>query len=130
MATTSEAVRLGEIGQIALTVDDLAGARAFYQDVLGMPFLFNAGTMAFFQCGGVRLLLGEGKPATENGTIVYFRVADLPALHAALVAKGVRFVQEPQLVARMQDHDLWLAFLKDPAGNTLGLMREVTGGPA
>jgi methylmalonyl-CoA/ethylmalonyl-CoA epimerase len=118
---------LGEIGQIALTVRDLDEARRFYRDVLGMKFLFDAGTMAFFQCGTVRLLLGAGEPsAGASGTIVYFRVPDLEDTAAALRQRGVVFQQEPHLVARMKSHDLWLAFLNDPAGNTLGLMSERT----
>lgn len=130
---TSEAVHLEEIGQIAVTVANLEEAKAFYRDVLGMRFLFDAGTMAFFQCGTVRLLIGAsepgagGKPAAGmDGTILYFRVTDIQAVHAALRGKGVAFVQGPHLVARMKSHDLWLAFLKDPAGNALGLMEERT----
>lgn len=132
-ATTTAAVHLEEIGQIALTVANLDEARVFYRDALGIKFLFDAGTMAFFQCGTVRLLIGTGEaPVGTSGTILYFRVADLQAVHAALQAKGAAFTQEPHLVARMKSHDLWMAFLKDPSGNTLGLMSEVQrqGDPA
>jgi methylmalonyl-CoA/ethylmalonyl-CoA epimerase len=124
---SSAAVHLEDIGQIALTVGNLEEARAFYRDVVGMKFLFDAGTMAFFQCGTVRLLIGTGdQQAGTNGTILYFRVPDIHSTCAALQDKGVVFMQEPHLVARMKSHDLWLAFLKDPAGNTLGLMSELT----
>ena len=120
------AVHLDEIGQIALTVRDLAESKRFYQDVLGMKFLFDAGTMAFFQCGSIRLMIGLAeKPVTPAGTILYFRVAEIQAVAAALKASGVEFVQEPQFVAKMPDHDLWIGFLKDPSENTLGLMSEV-----
>lgn len=124
-------VHLLDVTQIAFTVPDLAEAKAFYQDILELKFLFDAGTMAFFQCGAVRLMLDEAssegdKPATSNGTIVYFRVADLGATARLLESRGASFVQQPHLVARMKSHDLWLAFLKDPAGNTLGLVSEVT----
>ena len=82
--------------------------------------------MAFFQCGSVRLMIGEGeKPSISEGTIVYFSVADLEATAQLLESRGTSFVQKPHLVARMKSHDLWMAFLKDPAGNTLGLMSEV-----
>ena len=117
-------VHLNDIGQIALTVQNLEEARHFYQNVLGMQFLFDAGQMAFFQCGTVRLMLGISETPAAGGTILYFRVSDLQAVHIALKNKGVSFLQEPHLVARMKSHDLWLAFLKDPAGNTLGLMSE------
>jgi methylmalonyl-CoA/ethylmalonyl-CoA epimerase len=121
-----QAISLDEIGQIALTVTDLPEAKAFYQNILGMRFLFDAGTMAFFQCGTVRLLIGTSdKPTAPGGTILYFRVADIHAAHAALRQSGVSFVQEPHLVARMKSHDLWLAFLNDPSGNALALMSEL-----
>jgi methylmalonyl-CoA/ethylmalonyl-CoA epimerase len=120
-------VQLNEIGQIALTVENLAEAKAFYQDVLGMRFLFDAGTMSFFQCGSVRLMIGASeKQADRGGTILYFRVPEIRQAHGTLVANGVAFVQEPHLVARMKSHDLWLAFFRDPAGNTLALMSEET----
>jgi len=132
-AATTPAIHLDEIGQIALTVDDLDQACAFYRDTLGMKFLFDAGTMTFFQCGSIRLLIGTGEPSAATGanhtpmspTILYFRVPDIRAVHSTLVAQGVNFLQEPHLVARMKSHDLWIAFLKDPAGNTLGLMSEI-----
>jgi len=126
--TSEVAVQLGEIGQIAVTVTDLEAAKTFYRDVLGMRHLFDAGTMAFFQCGTVRLLIGAGEPGKQaagmDGTILYYRVADIEGVHAALKGRGVQFVQEPHLVARMKSHDLWLAFLKDPSGNALALMEE------
>ena len=126
MESNDGGVHLEEIGQIALTVGNLEEAKAFYRDILGMKFLFDAGTMAFFQCGSVRLLVGAGdQQAVTSGTIVYFRVPDIESASAALKEKGVVFMQEPHLVARMKSHDLWLAFVKDPAGNTLGLMSEL-----
>jgi methylmalonyl-CoA/ethylmalonyl-CoA epimerase len=126
MENSTQAVHLDQIAQIALTVTNLAEAKAFYQDVLGMQFLFETGSMAFFQCGSVRLLLGTSdKPFNPEGTVVYFRIAHIEPACAALKSQGVAFVQEPHLVARMKSHDLWLAFLKDPAGNPIGLMSEV-----
>jgi methylmalonyl-CoA/ethylmalonyl-CoA epimerase len=123
MTSETVSVHLDEIGQIAVTVGNLEEAKIFYRDVLGMKFLFDAGTMAFFQCGMVRLLVGQGEPA-GGGTILYYRVEDIEGVHAAYRDKGLEFVQGPHLVARMKSHDLWLAFLKDPSGNTLALMEE------
>jgi methylmalonyl-CoA/ethylmalonyl-CoA epimerase len=125
--TTNPAVQLHEIGQIALTVTNLDDARAFYRDILGMQFLFDAGAMIFFQCGSVRLLLGTGEnhAAPGGGTVLYFRVPDIQAACTALREKGVGFSQEPHLVARMKSHDLWLAIFNDPAGNALALMSEI-----
>ncbi len=136
MATESEvvttaAVHLDSIGQIALTVRDLAEAKRFYGETLGMKFLFDAGTMAFFQCGSVRLLIGQAeKPVTPeqnsgSGTILYFRVEEIDAVCSALKAQGVELMQDAHLIAKMPDHDLWMAFVKDPSGNVLGLMSEV-----
>lgn len=83
--TTPAAVHLDQIGQIAVTVDDLALARNFYQNVLGMKFLFDAGSMCFFQCGGIRLMIGlPGKPEPRGGTILYFKVQNIQSIHAAL----------------------------------------------
>jgi len=130
MDTTGQGVALNEIGQVALTVHDLSEAKEFYRDVFGMRFLFDAGTMAFFQCGTVRLMIGAADNHTpQAGTIVYFRVLDIHQVCTALKQKAVAFLQEPHLVARMKTHDLWLAFIKDPAGNTLGLMSEVNRPP-
>lgn len=124
--TKRQSVQLDEIGQIALTVRDLARAKDFYQNTLGMKFLFDAGTMAFFQCGTIRLMIGLGEETVSiGGTILYFKVEDIEAIHHVLMGRGVGFVQPPHLVARMPSHDLWMAFLKDTEGNTLGLMSEV-----
>ena len=120
-------VKVKGIGQIALRVTDLANAKAFYGEVLGLPFLFDAGTMAFYQCGEVRLMLGTAEPGTDGpvgGTIVYFKVAGIEAVCAELKSSGLEFVQDAHRVARMPDHELWMAFLKDPDGNVVGLMEE------
>lgn len=119
-------VHLSEIGQIAITVQDLQRAKDFYQNTLGMQFLFEAGAMAFFQCGAIRLMLGtSGKSAPSEGTILYFQVADIHGVHSALKDRGVPIVQKPHVAARMKSHDLWLSFLRDPDGNTLALMSEI-----
>lgn len=118
---------LESIGQIAVNVQDTARARAFYRDVLGLKHLFDAGpSLAFFQCGGVRLMLSppSGREHDHPGSIIYYKVADLAATHAAMAAKGAAFEQAPHLVATMPDHELWMAFLRDSEGNLLALMEE------
>lgn len=125
----ADLVHLDDIGQIAVTVSDLARSKHFYQNVLGFKFLFDAGPMAFFQCGKIRFAIGTSpKPAAPGGTILYFRVADIQKTHELLTAKGIEFVQKPHLVAKMPDHDLWLAFLEDPDKNPIGLMCEMAHG--
>ena len=120
---------LGPLGQIALPTRDADRAQAFYRDVLGLPFLFRYGKLLFFECGGVRLLVdglveGEVRPAG----CLYFRTDDIEEAHAALRARNVAFDGPPQLIAKMPDHDLWMAFFKDPDGNQLALMEERFGG--
>jgi methylmalonyl-CoA/ethylmalonyl-CoA epimerase len=122
----TNAVHLDTIGQIAVTVSNLERSRSFYWNVLGMKFLFDAGNMSFFQCGAIRFMIGTAsRPVHPGGTIIYFRVADIHAAHAALSAKGVEFIEKPHLVARMPEHDLWMAFLADPDQNPIGLMCEM-----
>jgi catechol 2,3-dioxygenase-like lactoylglutathione lyase family enzyme len=121
---------LAGIGQIALTVRDLQRATGFYRETLGLPFLFDVpGRMSFFDCGGVRLMLGlsEGPEAAvhPSGTILYFRVNDIERTHRILEARGVEFVSPPHRVAELETHDLWLAFFPDPDGTVLALMSEV-----
>jgi methylmalonyl-CoA/ethylmalonyl-CoA epimerase len=117
---------LGRIGQIAINVQDVARATAFYRDVLGMRFLFAPPNLAFFDCGGVRLMLttAERPDLDHKASILYYRVADIEAAHAALLARGVRFESGPHLVARLPDHELWLADLYDSEENLLALMAE------
>jgi len=118
---------INQVGQIAIPVADLERAIVFYRDVLGLRFLFQAPPgLAFFDCGGVRLMLDVPAREQENqyASIVYYKVDDLPAAFETLKAHGVQFEQEPELVAPMPDHELWMAFLKDPDGNMLGLMWE------
>lgn len=119
-------VNLEKIGQVAITVDDLARAKDFYQNALGMKFLFEAGHLAFFKCGDIRLMLTTPeKPAPRGGTILYYNVADIHATCNALRHRGVSFIDEPHLIAKMPDHDLWMVFLKDTEDNTIGVMCEM-----
>lgn len=118
---------LGRIGQIAVPVTDIERAIAFYRDVLGMRFLFSAPPgLGFFDCAGVRLMLDA--PAAEQagqGSVIYYSVDDLDAAFEALSGRGVVFEAKPHLIAKMPDHELWMAFLRDPDGNLLAMMSEV-----
>ena len=118
---------LSTIGQIAMNAHDITRATAFYRDVLGLPFLFSAGTMSFFDCQGVRLMLGvPSAPEYDHpGSVLYFKVGDINTTQAELQGRGVRFKGVPHLVARMPDHELWMAFFDDSEGNTLALMSEI-----
>ena len=105
--------RLSEIGQIAITVSDVDSALTFYRDALGLPFLFRAGpNLAFLAAGGVRIMLSTPQGAGQVGhnSILYFKVADIGAVHAAVVGRGAANEREPQLAAKMPDHELWTGF--------------------
>ncbi len=125
--TRSGGFGLGPIGQIAVNVKNLERAVAFYRDVLGMRPLFQAPNLAFFDCAGVRLMLSPPeKPEFDHpGSIIYYKVDDIGNAHAALRERGAAFEGDPHVVARMPDHDLWMAFCRDSEGNLLALMSEV-----
>ncbi|HEY2859946.1 MAG TPA: VOC family protein [Terracidiphilus sp.] len=124
--TPEAVVHFEKIGQIAITVSDVARSRDFYLNTLGMRFLFDAGHLTFFQCGDIRLMISEAEnPGPRGGTILYFRVEDIFAVYGHLERQGVEFLEAPHLIAKMPDHDLWMAFLRDPDANVLGVMSEV-----
>ena len=121
---------LSDIAQIGLTVSDLEKAVAFYRDTLGLKHLFDAPpSMAFFAAGNVRLMLSRPeKPDSPRFTCaLYFKVPDIHAARDALAARGVVFEAEPHCLAKMPDHELWMAFLRDPDSNLLALMCEKRG---
>ena len=127
MTEPAEEFSLSSIGQISINVHDVKRATEFYRDTLGMKFLFDAGNMAFFDCGGVRLFLSTpDKPEFDHPTsFIYYRVADIQRSCEILRSRGITFEQEPTFVARLKDHDLWMAFFRDPDNNPLVLMSEV-----
>jgi methylmalonyl-CoA/ethylmalonyl-CoA epimerase len=118
---------LGQIGQVSLCVRDLERATAFYRDVLGMRHLLAGPKMSFFDCGGVRLVLGVKESASpeQSSSILYFKVEDIQSAYDRLSTRGVRFENEPMRLANMASFDLWMAFFRDSEGNLMGLMCEV-----
>jgi methylmalonyl-CoA/ethylmalonyl-CoA epimerase len=130
MHIPSSAASLGSIGQIAINVEDTDRAVRFYRDRLGLRLLFEAPPkMAFFDCGGVRLMLSPPDSAAFDhpSSVLYFRVDDIRMAHRELSTAGVHFIDEPHLVARLPDHELWMTFFRDSEGNTLALMAELRG---
>jgi methylmalonyl-CoA/ethylmalonyl-CoA epimerase len=122
---------INRIGQIALTVSNLERAIAFYRDTLGLKFLFQAPPgLAFFMCGDVRLMLAhpEKEQPAKMASVIYYLVDDIKAEFKALRDKGAKAEGEPHLIARMPDHELWMAFFRDPDDNMLALMSEVRNG--
>src|ERR1035437_6830132 len=121
-------IGITHLGQIALNAKDVERAAAFYQDKMGLKLLFKAPPgLAFFDCGGVRLMLTlPEKPEFDHqGSVLYFAVPDIQAAYARMKENGVRFEDEPHLIARMPDHDLWMVFFRDSEANLMGLMSEV-----
>jgi len=117
---------LARIGQIAVTVTDTDRAILFYRDALGLPLLFQVPNMAFFDCGGIRLMLGPAEKSGEAfSSVIYYKVDEIQQAFQILSSRGVPFEAKPHLIAKMPDHDLWMAFFRDPDRNLLALMCEL-----
>ena len=127
MGAAAAAFGLHRIGQIAVTAHDLERAVRFYRDTLSMPFLFQVPNMAFFDCDGIRLMLGvPSEPSFDHpASIIYYRVDDIGAAHATLVGRGVAFDSAPHHVAKLETFDLYLAFFRDSENNVVALLSEV-----
>ena len=123
--STAAPFGLSTIGQIALTVRDSARSVAFCRDVLGMKLLFEMPGMGFFDCNGIRLMLSGSETGETYSTIVYFKVPDIQVAYETLRGREVAFDREPHMIARMPEHELWMAFFRDPDCNLLALMTEV-----
>ncbi len=127
MTAPAGRLEISGIGQIAINVQDIPRAVAFYRDKLGMKFLYEFPGLAFFDCGGVRLMFSRTeKPEFDHpASLIYYRVGDINEAARALEACGVKLEHEPRIIAKMPDHDLWMCFVRDTEGNLVGLMNEV-----
>jgi predicted enzyme related to lactoylglutathione lyase len=119
--------KIEAIGQIAITVSNVATAKQFYTEILGLTVLFDAGpNLSFLAVGSIRLMLttpqGSGEPGRNS--ILYFKTQGLDDLYQSIVTRGAQAEREPKLTAKMPDHELWIAFVRDPDGNLVGLMEE------
>ena len=116
------------IGQIAINVQDLQRAVAFYRDKLGLKLLYEFPGLAFFDCGGVRLMLSRAeKPEFDHpASIIYYRVGDIDAASRSLEKAGLTLEHQPRVIAEMPDHNLWMSFVRDSEGNLVGFMSEVS----
>ncbi len=120
---------LNPIGQIAVPVRDIDRAVVFYRDVLKMKFLFQAPPgLGFFDCKGIRLMLDTAaKDSAGKASVIYYLVTDIQIAFETLSSRGVAFESKPHFIAKMPDHELWMAFFRDPDGNLLALMCEIVG---
>lgn len=113
------------IGQIAIVCKDVARARVFYRDTLGLNHVFDAGpSLSFFDAGGTRLMLSVAEGEARGTSALYFLVSDIESVQRELVERGVRFFGEPHIVAKLPDHELWLAEFRDSEDNVMALMEE------
>lgn len=119
--------KLAEIRQIAITVSDVTASLSFYRDVLGLQFLFRPNPeLAFLDAGRVRIMLTtpQGAGRVGHNSVLYFTVNDIAEAHEAIVLRGARDERRPEMTAKMEDHELWASFVRDPDGNLVGLMEE------
>ncbi|HSU97852.1 MAG TPA: VOC family protein [Gemmatimonadaceae bacterium] len=129
MDTSTQPWAIQRVGQIAINVHDVGSATSFYRDVLGMKFLFAAPPgLAFFDCGGTRLMLTtpESPEHDHRSSVIYYVVPNIADAYRALSERGVSFEDKPHVVARLEKVEIWMTFLKDPDGNLLALMCEVS----
>jgi methylmalonyl-CoA/ethylmalonyl-CoA epimerase len=124
------AVSLSRIKQIALPVNSIEKAKAFYKDVLGLRHLFDAPpALSFFDCGGVRLMLAgpeaQGKDGDTQHAVLFYDVSDIKTAYAQIKAAGAPSLAEPHVIARMNGRAVWIAELSDGQGNNVSLMSEV-----
>lgn len=124
--TMEQNLKLGPIGQIARSVGDIHASETWYRHVLGLPHLYTFGTLAFFDCGGTRLMLSQESAAAKE-SILYLRVADIAGAHAGLAARGVKFTHAPHMIHRHADGtEEWMAFFEDPDGRPMALMCQIS----
>jgi len=116
---------LGPLAQIARTVRDIKESEAWYRGTLGLPHLYTFGSLAFFDCGGTRLMLSaQEKPAPES--ILYLRVEDIRTAYDLLRSRGIEFMDAPHLIHRHADGtEEWMAHFQDPEGRPLAIMSQV-----
>ena len=121
------ATRLGPLGQIARSVKDIKESESWYRDALGLQHLYTFGSLAFFDCGGTRLMLTqESATSSAAESVLYFRVSDIQQSHEQLERSGVVFIGVPHMIHRHADGmEEWMAFFKDPEGRTLAIMSQV-----
>jgi len=115
---------LSGICQIALASADPLKLVAFYRDTLGLPVLFEASGMTFFQSGATRLMIGAAQPGQSVGgdAVIYFEPHDWSAAEARLEAAGIDFLHPAQPLQQAPGRELMLRAFRDPEGHTLAIM--------
>jgi len=122
-------LEIGPIGQVSRSVSDIHSAERWYGGTLGLRHLYTFGNLAFFDCGGTRLLLTQGDTPSTAESLLYFRVSRIQQAHEALKGRGIEFINAPHMVHRHADGtEEWMAFFKDPEGRPLAIMSQVKDG--
>lgn len=122
-------VILTAVGQIARSVSNIEASAKWYREVLALPHLYTYGTLAFFDCGGTRLMLSQEGGGAAKESILYLRVADIAAAHETLAGRGVKFTHAPHMIHRHADGtEEWMAFFEDPDGRPLAIMAQAVPG--
>ena len=119
---------ISKIGQLAITVSDVEQALGFYRDILGLEFLFSPSeNLAFLKCGETRLMLSTPQGSGEVGknSIAYFYVDNIVDFYQQRVSNGEIVEREPALAAQMNDHELWIGFVRDSDKNLVAVMEEI-----
>jgi predicted enzyme related to lactoylglutathione lyase len=94
--------------------------------VLGIPHPYTFGKLAFFDCGGTRLILSQEAQASSGESMIYLRVADIAKAHDELKSCGVEFINAPHMIHKhAEGTEEWMAIFKDPDGRPLGIMSQV-----
>jgi DNA-binding CsgD family transcriptional regulator/predicted enzyme related to lactoylglutathione lyase len=114
------------IGQISRSVKNVKTSEAWYRDTVGLTHLCTFGNLAFFDCGGTRLMLSETEELQPSESLVYLRVQDIDASYDRLQAQGVKMINAPHMIHRHEDGtEEWMAFFEDPEGRPLAIMASV-----
>ncbi len=119
-------VKYSGVGQVSRSVSNIEAAEHWYRDALGLDHLYTFGDLAFFDCGGTRLMLSQAEEKPGNESLVYLRVPDIDAAHKRLTDNGVEFVNAPHMIHKHDDGaEEWMAFFNDPEGRPLANMSVV-----
>jgi len=125
-----DAVSLSRIRQIAIPVNSVEDAKSFYRDTLGLKHLFDAPPgLSFFDCGGVQLMLAgpaaQGKDGSQQHAVIFYDVSDIKTTHARIKSSGVKSLEEPRVITRMNGREIWISSVSDGQGNVVGFMSDV-----
>jgi methylmalonyl-CoA/ethylmalonyl-CoA epimerase len=117
---------VNSLRQVALHVEDMDRAVAFYRDIVGLTFIarFEPPGLAFFDLGGTRLLLEAGAPAS----LLYLGVDDVAGTTERLRQAGVTIESEPHVIHVDETGQFGppgeaeeMSFFRDSENNLMGL---------